>query len=389
MPGTNNAVMSIMGSLGSLTYVLVLGLAATAACRNASGDEMQPSGLHKKAPVRRVEAGGPIETTYDKMLADRAEKADQKGLKINADGEIVKDGYVPAEFKSGSSKWKDVGVYVDGKPMGFLTFGELPISLKPTWVEERASVDMRPGTNDPDFKMVRQRFYRFDEYLKAIGIDLRTVKELHVYGPKFTETNISTSKELLSPRAKDFTFRFGSNTSGKPIPHIPDNFGNDRAADKIASVMVYIKKKPPTLIPNQGFELDGVPQEGVPYFGEPIRGGVRVYFDDKLAAIIKRQELDAKRAVKGTDGELEWKLADVLAAQGLDLKKAAELWVVRDDLRAEHFTRDEFMTMAFSANSQQKGGVLLGPKKLRANVIALHSKPVKEADLPRPTPDDD
>lgn len=387
MRGTNNAVMSIMRSL---SCVLVLGLAATTACRNASGEQLEPSGLHKKTPVHRAEeTGGPIETTYDKMLADRAEKEAKKGLKVNADGEIVKDEYVPAEFKAGGSKWKDVGVYVDGKPMGFLTFGELPIGLKPTWVEERASAEMRPGTNDPDFKMVRQRFYRFDDYLKAIGVDLHTVKELHVYGPKFTETNISTAKELLSPRAKDFTFRFGGNTSGKPIPHIPDNFGNDRAADKIASVMVYVKKKPPTLIPGQGFELDGVRQEGVPYFGEPIRGGVRVYFDDKLAAIIKRQDLDAKTAAKDESGELVWKLADVMKAQGLDMKKAAELWVVRDELRAEHFTRDTFMDMTFAASSQQKGGVLLGPKKIRANVIAFHSKPVKEADLPRPTPDDD
>ena len=44
--------------------------------------------------------------------------------------------YTPAEFKSGMSKWRDVGVYVDGQPVGFLTFGELPIALKPVLVED-------------------------------------------------------------------------------------------------------------------------------------------------------------------------------------------------------------------------------------------------------------
>jgi len=64
MPGTNNAVMVAMSNMRSLTYVLVLGLVATAACGNASGDELQPSGLRKKTPVHRAEeVGGPIETT--------------------------------------------------------------------------------------------------------------------------------------------------------------------------------------------------------------------------------------------------------------------------------------------------------------------------------------
>ena len=82
-------------------------------------------------------------------------------------------------------------------------------------------------------------------------------------------------------------FRFGGLVGGKAMPHAPDDFGNGETPDKISGVMIYIDRKPPT-VTREGIELDGVDQTGVPYYGEPLRGGIRVYLDDKLAAIIKR-----------------------------------------------------------------------------------------------------
>src|SRR5882672_6198699 len=55
------------------------------------------------------------------------------------------DDYVPAEFRSGMARWKDTGVYLDGKPIAFMSFGELPIALQPTWVKEKASQDKPAG----------------------------------------------------------------------------------------------------------------------------------------------------------------------------------------------------------------------------------------------------
>ena len=48
------------------------------------------------------------------------------------------------------------------------------------------------------------------------GVNVKSIKELHGDGPKFSETNISTAKDLLGPKGKDFTFRFGGNVYGKP-----------------------------------------------------------------------------------------------------------------------------------------------------------------------------
>jgi hypothetical protein len=370
------------------TAILLALLVAVPACRDARGSQkLQPSGLTPKhvAAKSADSSPHPIETTYDKMLANRAENEAAAAVKAND----ANPDWVPNEFKSGAAKWKDVGVYVDGKPMGFLTWGELPISLPVTWVEDEVSAEKEPGTDQPATRKVKQRFYRFDQYLKAIGVDIRQIKALHVYGPKFTASNVSTAKDLLSPAAKDFTFRFGANVGGKPIPHVPGNFGNGKSSDKIAGVMVYIHKKPPTLDPDRGFVLDGVEQDGVPYYGDPVRGGVRVYLDDKLVAIIKRQELDGKRATKAADGTLYWKLVDELKLQGVDTSKVKEVWAIRDDLRKEHWAGTELPTMVFGANAQSKGGVLLTDKNVRANVIAMHTRTLKPEEIPAPTPDDD
>lgn len=386
MRDANNAVMGSMRSI-LLSIVVVF---AGASCKDSTGKQGSASSTGSGSAAKVVvtpdapKGPQPMETTYDKMEADKIDRA-ADSAKATGSGEE----WVPAEFKAGAARWKDVGVYVDGKPMGFLTFGELPIALKPTWVQDKVSAEKRPGTDDPGWRWAKQRFYRFDQYLTAIGIDLKTVKELHVYGPKFSETNISTGKDLRSAKAKDFTFRFGGNVYGKPIAHVPEAFGNGRSADKIANVMVYINKKPPHIVQNVGLELDGEIQSGVPYYGEPIRGGVRVYMDDKLIAIIKRQELDAAKAVKRADGELAWKLSDVLAAQGAMPKNVTEIWAVRDEKREEKFPGADLETLMFSANSQAKGGVLLGDKKIRANTIALHSRALKQDEIPTITPDDE
>src|SRR5262245_42357559 len=64
-----------------------------------------------------------------------AGSATKPGAKDVVKGDQQDSEWVPAEFKSGAARWKDVGVYLDGKPISFLTFGELPITLKPIWLK--------------------------------------------------------------------------------------------------------------------------------------------------------------------------------------------------------------------------------------------------------------
>jgi hypothetical protein len=305
------------------------------------------------------------------------------------DPDDEKQPYIPAEHKAGADRWREVGIYVDGKPLGILAWAELPLALQPVWLKTKASAPKRAGTDEPGWRWAKERRYRFTDLFRALGLDLKRIKEVHVYGPRFSESIVVDGKTLRSKAAEGFMFRFGGGVSGKPIPVVPDNFGNGKSPDKISNVSVYITKKPPVLEWNVGFVLDGEIQKGVPYYGDPMRGGVRVYFDDRLGAYIKRQDLPTTGATKSADGELNWKLFDVLAAQGVPVDKIVEGWVIRNEKRHERLTRDELATMTFSAGSQAHGRILLGDKKLEAQGLALHSKPVDPATIPQPDPVDE
>jgi hypothetical protein len=351
----------------ALSLIVVI---ATGGCRDATGKQNapDPAGSASVPPEPKLESNA---------------QATPKPQGANA------EDYVPAEFKSGMSRWKDTGVYIDGKPVAFLQFGELPIALKPTWIKDKVSQNKPPGCPEcPAWKWAEQRFYRFTDYLKALGIDARRIKMMHVYGPKLSQTIAVTGADLQTRAADEFMFRFGSDIAGKPIPHVPGHFGNGKQPDKINGVMIYIDRPPPT-ITRDGIELDGVPQNGVPYYGEPLRGGVRVYLDDRLAAIIKRQDLDVKKATKTKDDELHWSFADFLLASGVDTAKVVEGWVIRDDRRTDKIAWGELSKMTFSASAKAHGGVLLGDRELRANAIALHTRAIREDELPVIRPDEE
>ena len=376
MPSSRSARLSLLAVLSLIS------------CNEANGSQetrLRPAPVAPSANAPKFIADNGPHAADDRVNPQQLADERKDGKK----GDHQDSEWVPKEFSSGMSRWKDAGVYVDGKPMGFLTWGELPIGCKASWLRDKVSADKRAGTDDPGWKWGRKRFYKFTDYLKAIGIEPGKVKELHVYGPKSSQTFIATGKDLTSPTANDFWFRFGTGTAGKPIPHTPANFGRGRGSDKISSVMVYIDKKPPTLVDNEGLFLDGVEQTGVPYYGEPVRGGVRVYLDDKLATIIKRQELDPKQATTGADGEPQWRLTEFLTAHGVDLKRVVEMWVIRGEQRQEKFSAAELAAMTFEASSQSKGGVLVGDKQVLANVIALHTRALRPEDMPIPEQDDE
>jgi len=336
------------------------------ACRDAKG---------KQPEEKPVVAAAPAPTAPTSKLDAAKQKDAKKGDHEDSD-------WVPAEFKQGMARWKDTGVYLDGKPIGFLSFGELPIALKPTWVKDKVSQNKPADCPEcPAWKWAQQRFYKFTDYLKAVGVDIHKIKQLHVYGPRLSQTVVVTGKDLLSKRADGFLFRFGMDVGGKALPWVPEGFGNGKTPDKIAGVMIYINRKPP-IVTREGIELDGAPVYGVPYYGDPIRGGVRVYIDDKLATIVKRAELDPKKATKNAAGELQWNFGEFLQSKGIDASKLVEAWVIRDERRQEHMPWSDFQKLSFTATSQAKGGIVLGDKQIRANVVALHTRPIKQTELP-------
>jgi hypothetical protein len=314
-------------------------------------------------------------------------------------GDQQDNQWIPAEFKTGGARWKDCVVYVDGKPIAFLQWNELPVTLKPTWVKHRVSHDKPYGSKDEIWVWGEQRYYKWTDYLKALHVDIPKIKEMHVLGPRDTNTIVVKASDLLGPKGKDFMFRFGTDIGGKPIPKVPPDFANHRHPDKIQAVLIYIDKAPPKLmlaespegkkinLEDDGFVLDGKLVNGVPYWGEPLRGGVRIYLDDRLATIIKRQELDGKKAKQTPDG-LAWSLSDFLAAKGVDTSKVVEGWVITDR-RSQKIDAKDLFGMSFVASSQASGGIILGDKRIKASALALHTRAIKPEEIDKPRPDEE
>jgi hypothetical protein len=279
----------------------------------------------------------------------------------------------------GRDRWRNSGVYVDGEPVAVLTFGELPIALKPVWRTDQVSVEMEPGQDAPTHRETKIRCYRFTELLTALRIDLAKVRELHVYGPKPTDSIVVTGTELRR-RGRDFFFRFAGDVEGKPIPIVPPRFGNARSPDKISAVLVYVDKKPPRLIPNEGFELDGRTITGIPYHGEPMKGGVRVYLEDRLAMVIKRRNLGSATRQP---------LVEQLESHGIDTEQIAEVWAIHQDRRVARFTREELKTLSFRMAEGAQGELLLGERDRPVSAIALHKKRIDPDLLPKILPEEE
>jgi hypothetical protein len=293
-----------------------------------------------------------------------------------------------AEVKKqdGAARWKDTATYVDGQPVGMLSFGELPIGLAPVWIEDEVSVPVKRGEQKPAFRLEKQRQYRFSDYLRALGVDLAQVKELHVQGPKASEVLVVSGDELRR-RGDELRFRFGGEVGGKAIPVVPDAMGNGRSPDKISAVMVYVNRTPPTVVRNVGFVLGGVPVVGVPYAREVVRGGVHVYVDDRLATVLKRKRLPVEAGPAPANAPRP--ILPLLEAQGIDTQRLVELWVIRDERRHERLTRAQLAGATFELGASARAVLHFGDVEVPVGALAFHSRTLDPGELPVILPEED
>lgn len=296
--------------------------------------------------------------------------------------------WVPKEFTRGMKKFKDPGVYVDGVIKGMLKFGELPLTLEPVWYEEKASVEFKKGDDGPRYKIVKQRRYRWIDYFKALGIDVESINEMHIYGGTKRPVAAIVKGEDLRAKGEDFMFRFGSDVHGKPIPACPPKIADNNCPDNIRAVALYIKRTPPTR--KRGyFYLNGERLTDIPYYGSPLRGGVRVYLDGPMVAHIKRHKLaegGEGLKVDRPDGEVGYKFFEFLKLQGVDTGTVKEAWLVHRDKFVKRVDRSELLNATFIAGKRRSGRILFGDEKIETSAIALSSQRIAASDIPRPEP---
>jgi len=260
---------------------------------------------------------------------------------------------------AGRDRWRGGGVYLDGQPIGMLRHAELPVGLKPVWETQRQRLPFRPG--EPiRYREDQVRRYRVTDYLRAVGVPLDRIVEVHLHGGR--DAAIVLTRDDLLRHPDDILFKFAGETYGKPIP-IVRSIQTNTTFDDLAALTIYIARKPPRLTRDHGLELDGIPVRGIPYHGEPLREGVRVYLDNRLVAVLKRNQL-----ISGSNSP--WTLGDVLERQGVVTSRIARLELIHDESRTAKLAWGR-IELAF--NPDASGEVVLDAK-LPANSIALFTR---------------
>lgn len=211
----------------------------------------------------------------------------------------------------GGSKQKRFGqspLYVDGKPIAVVAYGELPPWL-PTHM-----VKLSDGR-----EAIR---FLFAEYLEALAVPLAKIKEVHLYGGR-GRVAIIPGKEIRRYK-KELMFSFTAGDQGKMRMHWDQKLEVSDTIDKVQAVAIYVDKKAPAwnrakwgLVDDEGVKI-----EGIPYCDEPLKGGVRIYLDGRIVHHIKRNKT-FERKVEPTmmvDGIPYFRMFDYLEELGVDTR---------------------------------------------------------------------
>lgn len=211
----------------------------------------------------------------------------------------------------GGSKQKRFGqspLYVDGKPIAVVAYGELP-----PWLPTRP-VKLGDGR-----EAIR---FLFAEYLESLGVPLAKIREVHLYGGR-GRVAIIPGTEIRRVK-KQLMFSFTEGDNGKMRMHWDPKLDVSDTIDKVQAVALYIDKKPPRWDRAKWGLVgdDGVKIEGIPYCDEPMKGGVRIYLDGRIVHHLKRNKT-FERKVEPTmmvDGIPYFRMFDYLAELGVDTR---------------------------------------------------------------------
>jgi hypothetical protein len=256
---------------------------------------------------------------------------------------------------AGRDRWRGGGFYVDGTAIGMLRYAELPRGVAPTWELQRHRLPFRAG-EPVRYRESRAPRYRVTDYLAALGVPVGDITAVHFHGGR--DAAMVVSGDDLRRHPDDILFRFAADTSGKPIPVVRGVEVNT-SFDDLQALAVYVARKPPTLTADQTLELDGDRVSGIPYRGQPLREGIRVYVDDRMAAVLKRNQLDTGATLG---------LAEVLARAGVATTEAERIELIHGDARTAELPWGEH-TVAF--NPAASGELVIDG--MPASALALYT----------------
>ena len=166
--------------------------------------------------------------------------------------------------------------YVDGKCVGVIRVTELPTSLK------AHTYELADGYH--------RTKYGFLEYARALGLDTKRVKAMHLYGGSRV---VVVDRAELDRIGEKIMFSFTQGDRGKPRVYWPSvKLNVNTTIEMLSNVIFYIDKAPPVLKDGDLFYPDGAAvEEKVPYADQEQGNGTRVYVDGALVGTVKRKKL--------------------------------------------------------------------------------------------------
>jgi hypothetical protein len=363
---------------------LVTALAAAMGCSDNASSQPQPA----PAPIAKPAGSGSSGSATTKPTPGDVD-ARQTGSGSGSAAKPVIHGDKWSSDDEGGGKafkaFKETWVYVDGVPRGVLLFAEMPPGMPHTWKDDVEGLDFKPGDKGPHEKKIQILRWRLADYLKTIGVDIAKIKVVYLHGSGY----VAIPGDQFRKFADGIQFDFTGNDLSKSRFYWPTTMKTNTTYDRYAAVSVFVEKPPMTLDRHNNPYIDGQEVGGIPYHGTPERGGFRVYVDNRLAMVIKRNELGATGMVNKDkpDEDPKWSVLKLLEARGVKVAPVAGDLVVSKDFMNQKRTRlaeDYVKDLQFTQSSETSGGLLLGKDKLQGTALYLHSKGHVPKDVPLP-----
>jgi hypothetical protein len=284
------------------------------------------------------------------------------------------------EGRSGRfAAYKETWIYVDGVPRGALVFAELPVALPIAWKDDLESLDFRPGDTGPREKKIQLLRWRLADYLTLIGVNVSKITMVYLHGGAY----VAIPGDRFRKFAGGITFDLTGNDLSTSRFYWPTNMPTNSSHDRYAAVSVFIDKPPLVLDEHNNPFIDGVEVMGIPYHGTPERGGFRIYVDNRLVMVVKRNELGAA----GRVGNERWDLRKLLEARGVKAQPVAGDLVLAQGMAVQQRERlDEayVKNLEVGVSAQASGTLLLGKDNRPATALHLYTKGRVPPVLPLP-----
>jgi hypothetical protein len=270
------------------------------------------------------------------------------------------------ERVGGFQIFKEAWVYVDGEPVGVLREIEMP-AIPVAWTDKVEFLDFNKGDPGPHQRTYQRSQWRLADYLRAIGLDLRAIKLVVIHGGRGV---VGVPGPLLRRHADGLRFDLTGNAWNKLRVFFPAGMTLNTTYDRYVAVSVYVDKPPPQISADHQLMLDGQLVGGIPYHGSPQRGGIRIYLDDRLALVIKRNALGDTGRVSLPGERERWTLGKLLAARGIDASDVVAADVIYDEDR-RRLTSIDPATFEFGTLEKVSGEIELLPSATRAQELIL------------------